>query len=61
MAGGSFASTSDPRPHFGLGTATRIDKLEVRWPDGRTETVAAPAKLDMIYTLTEGKGLAATH
>ena len=57
MAGGSFASTSDSRPHFGLGAATRIDKLEVRWPDGRTETVAAPARRDMIYTLAEGKGL----
>ena len=57
MAGGSFASTSDPRPHFGLGSATKIDKLEVRWPDGRSETIIAPSRLELIYTLTEGKGL----
>jgi len=31
---GSFLSAHDPRLHFGLGNATRIDRLEVRWPDG---------------------------
>jgi hypothetical protein len=37
-SGGSFLSAHDPRLHFGLGNATRIDLLEVRWPDGsRTE------------------------
>jgi hypothetical protein len=24
--------------HFGLGSATRIETLTVRWPDGRTQT-----------------------
>jgi hypothetical protein len=57
VAGGSFASSSDQRPHFGLGTATTIDKLEVRWPSGRTETVAPPAQVDKFYTWTEGQGL----
>ncbi|MBM4014804.1 MAG: CRTAC1 family protein [Planctomycetes bacterium] len=33
-AGGSFASMSDLRLHFGLGGAPRIDRLEVTWPDG---------------------------
>ena len=59
IAGGSFASSPDQRPHFGLGTATAIDKLEVRWPSGHTETLAPPQKLDTFYTLTEGKGLSA--
>jgi hypothetical protein len=36
-SGGSFASTSDPRVHFGLGSADSIDRLEIRWPDGRRE------------------------
>jgi hypothetical protein len=37
-SGGSFLSVHDPRLHFGLGQATRIDALVVRWPDGnRTE------------------------
>jgi hypothetical protein len=35
-SGGSYLSQSDFRLHFGLGTARRIDSVEVRWPDGRT-------------------------
>ncbi|HEY4357051.1 MAG TPA: CRTAC1 family protein [Acidobacteriaceae bacterium] len=57
MAGGSFASSSDPRPHFGLGSATRIDKMEVHWPSGRVETITPPAALDTLYTVREGKGI----
>jgi hypothetical protein len=34
-SGGSYLSASDARVHFGLGSATSIDGLEVRWPDGR--------------------------
>ena len=30
----SFAVANDPRVHFGLGDAERVDRLEVRWPDG---------------------------
>jgi enediyne biosynthesis protein E4 len=59
IAGGSFASSNDQRPHFGLGEATKIDKLEVRWPSGKTETITPPTKLDQFYTLTEGKGITA--
>jgi len=34
-AGGtSYASASDPRLLFGLGTAARAERLEVRWPSG---------------------------
>jgi hypothetical protein len=28
---------NDPRLHFGLGDATKIDRLEVLWPDGAVE------------------------
>ena len=47
-SGGSFASASDLRLHFGLGAATTVDRLEVTWPDGskQTETgVACDRKL----------------
>jgi hypothetical protein len=37
--GGSYLSASDPRPHFGLGAATRV-RLRVRWPSGVTQTLA---------------------
>jgi hypothetical protein len=30
-----FMSTVDQRVHFGLGRASRVDSLEVHWPDGR--------------------------
>ena len=62
FSGGSFASTSDMRPHFGLGSATTIDKLEVDWPSGLHEQFT-PEGIDRFQTLTEGKGtpLPATH
>jgi hypothetical protein len=36
--GNGFAAQSSRRVHFGLGTAERIDKLEVLWPSGRRQT-----------------------
>jgi hypothetical protein len=36
-AGTGYAAQSDPRPHFGLGSATRLESLEVTWPDGRCQ------------------------
>jgi len=56
IAGGSFASSPDKRPHFGLGTATTIEKCEIQWPDGTKEEIKLPG-IDAIYTVTEGKGL----
>lgn len=38
-AGGSYLSSEDPRAHFGLGTATRVDSVTVEWPDGSTTVV----------------------
>jgi hypothetical protein len=55
-AGGSYASSSDSRLHFGLGAATRIDKLEVLWPDGAKEDIKPPA-IDRMITVVEGKGI----
>ena len=55
ISGGSYLSTNDPRPHFGLGQATTIDALEVHWPDGKVEKVAVLA-IDRIITITEGTG-----
>ncbi len=36
--GGGYLSTGDPRVHFGLGDASRVDRLEIRWPSGAVET-----------------------
>jgi len=54
LAGGSFASSPDQRPHFGLGTATKIDAIEIHWPDGTKQQVTPPSTLDTFYLITEG-------
>jgi len=55
-SGGSYASSSDQRLHFGLGTATKVDKVEISWPDGAKEEIKIPA-IDDIVTIEEGKGI----
>jgi hypothetical protein len=55
ISGASYASTHDPRVHFGLGDATTIDLVEVRWPSGAKESFPI-GKVDQIVTIVEGKG-----
>jgi hypothetical protein len=56
ISGGSFESSSDQRLHFGLGAATKVDKVEIQWPSGVNEEITLPA-CDRIYTVVEGKGI----
>ncbi len=56
MSGGSYESSNDFRPHFGLGLNTRVDKVEIRWPDGKLETLELPA-IDRYFAIEEGKGI----
>ena len=49
-SGGSYISQSDFRLHFGLGSAEKIDSLEVRWPSGKVETFKNLAA-DRFYAL----------
>jgi enediyne biosynthesis protein E4 len=55
LSGGSYASTNDPRIHFGLGDANTINPVEVHWPSGAKESFRIE-KVDQIVTLVEGKG-----
>jgi enediyne biosynthesis protein E4 len=49
----SYVSRNDNRLHFGLGKATRVDRIVVRWPSGVTEEFpGSPA--DQLLLLTEG-------
>lgn len=49
-----FMSTVDDRLHFGLGSATRVDSLEVLWPDGRRELLTgARLGVDRIITVRQ--------
>ena len=56
FSGASYASSSDPRVHFGLGAATKIDKLEIHWPSGAVREISVPG-IDRILTVVEGKGI----
>ena len=54
FGGGSFLSSSDPRLHFGLDKATRVESVEVRWPSGRVDAFKDLA-VDTAYHLREGE------
>jgi hypothetical protein len=57
-AGSSYLGQNDLRVHAGLGKAVRIDRLEVRWPNGQSEIIEGAA-VNQILTVTEGKGITA--
>ena len=48
-------SQNDFRVHFGLGAASRIERVEVRWPNGNEETWEN-LPVDAFHTLKEGSG-----
>jgi hypothetical protein len=55
--GGSYLSQNDLRVHFGLAGAARVDRLQVRWPNGLEEEWTG-ITADRILTVTEGAGKA---
>jgi enediyne biosynthesis protein E4 len=56
QSGSSYLGQNDLRAHFGLGSATRSERLEIRWPSGMTEVVNdLPA--NQILTVREGEGV----
>jgi hypothetical protein len=59
-AGSSFESSSDPRLHFGLGAATHVDSITVRWPSGQVDHIG-PQSSDQELVLEEGRGVVATN
>src|SRR5438552_3567641 len=46
------ASQNDRRLHFGLGSASRVDRVVIRWPSGARQVVEH-AEVDRLNTLTE--------
>ena len=54
-AGSSYLGQNDLRVHFGLGAATRVDQLEVRWPSGRVDVVR-DIPSDRMISIREGSG-----
>ncbi|MEK6281013.1 MAG: CRTAC1 family protein [Acidobacteriota bacterium] len=55
VSGAVYCSQNDMTLHFGLGGATKVDKLEIQWPDGTVEVVEVPA-VDKRIKVVQGKG-----
>ncbi|HZQ22615.1 MAG TPA: CRTAC1 family protein [Terriglobales bacterium] len=55
-SGGSYLSQSDFRVHFGLGSASQIESVEIHWPSGATDVLKNLAA-DQFYAVQEGKGV----
>jgi hypothetical protein len=51
----SFLCSNDPRAHFGLGSATQVDRIDVVWPDGSAETFTG-GTADQQVILVRGRG-----
>ncbi len=56
-SGSSYDSNSDMRVHFGLGSATKLDSVQIRWPSGLVESFDNLA-IDKIHSIKEGSGTA---
>jgi len=54
VAESGYLSQNDPRLHFGLGAATAIDKIIVKWPSGREQVLEKQA-VDRVLTIEEPK------
>ena len=55
-SGRSVMSQSDRRVHFGLGAATRVERLEVRWANGAVVSYDVPA-VDREIRIDEARGV----
>ena len=53
VTGGSgFCAQNQRRLHFGLGKNAKVDRVEIRWPSGKTQTINAP-ETNKIHKLKE--------
>ncbi|HEX6047308.1 MAG TPA: CRTAC1 family protein [Pyrinomonadaceae bacterium] len=56
--GGSYLSSHDPREILGIGTAAKIDSIEIRWPSGKIDKLAN-LPLNKYVKVVEGEGVRA--
>jgi hypothetical protein len=54
VASSGYLSQDDDRVHFGVGAAESIDKIQIRWPSGREQTLEKQA-VDRVITIEEPK------
>jgi hypothetical protein len=58
IAGGSYLSSHDPRDVLGIGSRTKIDRLEIHWPQPSTQVdVFTDLPIDRYITIVEGAGI----
>jgi hypothetical protein len=55
-SGSGYLGQSDTRVHVGLGSASVVDRLEIRWPSGRIE-VLEKVLVNQVITVREGTGI----
>ncbi len=55
ISGAVYCSQNDQTLHFGLGAATKVDKLEILWANGAVEIVDVPS-VDKTFTIIQGQG-----
>jgi enediyne biosynthesis protein E4 len=53
--GNGYAGESSRRIHFGIGAATKIDHLQIRWPSGLVEQLHVP--INAVSYVQEGAGV----
>lgn len=54
-ADGSYASSSDKRIHFGLGSSAKVERLTITWPNGHVDHING-LHADRTVTIREGEG-----
>jgi hypothetical protein len=54
--GGSYLASHDPREVLGLGPASKIDSVEIRWPSGKVDNLVSPP-LNTYIKVVEGEGI----
>ena len=59
-AGSSYLGQNDVRLHVGLGRATTVERLEIRWPSGQVEVLKDVAA-QQVVTVAEGAGIVDRH
>lgn len=54
-SGGSFLASHDPREVLGIGAATKIDSLEIRWSSGKSDKLSN-VPINTYIKVVEGEG-----
>ena len=58
-SGSSYLGQNDLRVHVGLGDAASVDRVDIRWPAGRSERIEKVAA-NQLVTVQEGRGVVAS-